>query len=138
MRKLLVACFSLITVCLHAQDNSFTDTRKPFIKNDTVYVEAGFPGGDAAWKKYLEANLHPTTAADHNAPAGNYFVTVSFCIDTAGNLKQAILLRDPGYGTGEDVLRVLNNSPKWLPATINGKPVVYRQKQNFTYQVSEL
>jgi hypothetical protein len=28
-----------------------------------------------------------------------------------------------GYGTGEEAKRVLENSPKWLPGKIDGKPV---------------
>lgn len=137
MKSILIAAFLLLHVCVHAQDTGFTDTRKPFIEHDTVYLEAGFPGGNSEWVKYLQANIHSETVANHKAPPGNYFVVVSFEIDTAGNVVETHLLKDPGYGAGEDVLRVLNNSPKWWPATINCKPVLYRQKQNFTYQVME-
>lgn len=47
------------------------------------------------------------------------------------------VLQDPGYGTADDVLRAFKHTPDWLPATINGRPVIYRQKQNITYQVTE-
>jgi protein TonB len=137
MRKLLVASLLLFTVCLHAQNSNFTDTRKPFVKNDTVYVEAGFPGGNVEWIKYLEHNLHSETAAKHKAPPGNYTVTVSFLVDKTGKVVQVKALNDPGYGTAEDAIKVIEHCPDWLPATINGKRVFYRQKQNFTYQVTE-
>ncbi|MGN6354051.1 MAG: energy transducer TonB [Parafilimonas sp.] len=137
MKYLLAACFLLLTVCLRAQDTNFTDTRKPFIEHDTVYVEAGFPGGVSEWMKYLERRLHPETAANHKAPPGVYVVTAAFTIDTTGKVVDIKLFKDPGYGTGEDVIHVLTYSPAWWPATINGKPVIYRHKQNFTYTVTE-
>lgn len=33
------------------------------------------------------------------------------------------LLRDIGHGTGEEALRVLKLSPKWIPGEQDGKPV---------------
>ena len=100
-------------------------------------MEAKFPGGQQAWFKFLEKNIHTEVAANHGAKPGNYLVTVSFLVDTSGKLSEVQVLNDPGYGTAEDVLKALKHSPNWLPATINGKPVIYRQKQNITYQVSK-
>jgi protein TonB len=33
------------------------------------------------------------------------------------------VLRDLGYGTGEEAIRVLKASPKWVPGEQNGQPV---------------
>jgi len=131
MRKLLVAFFLLFTVCVYAQDtaNIIHDS------STDVKIEAKFPGGPQAWFKFLSKNIHQEVAEKNGAPRGNYTVVVSFLIDTAGKLSEVTILNDPGYGTANDVLKALKHSPDWLPATINGKPVIYRQKQNITYQV---
>jgi protein TonB len=64
-------------------------------------------------------------------------VVISFTIDKEGNVTNAAVLEDPGYGTAQDVLRVLHKSPRWTPAVQDGKNVMYRQKQKITYEVSE-
>jgi len=46
-------------------------------------------------------------------------------------------MNDPGYGTAEEAVRVIKNSPSWIPAVQNNKNVNYRQKQNITFQVSK-
>ena len=76
-------------------------------------------------------------AADNGAKPGMYVVTISFLVDTAGKVSDVKVLQDPGYGTAEDVIKAFKYCPNWQPATIDGKPVKYRQKQNFTYQVTE-
>jgi N-formylglutamate amidohydrolase len=32
------------------------------------------------------------------------------------------ILKDMGYGTGEEAIRVLKLSPNWIPGTVDGKP----------------
>jgi len=105
-------------------------------ENGQVQVEAKFPGGQDAWRVFLERNLNPGVAADHRAPNGNYTVTVSFLVDERGNISEVQALNDPGYGTAEESVRVIKRGPKWIPAIQDGKNVRYRQKQNITFQVS--
>jgi protein TonB len=128
MRITLLAAFLLLNTCLHAQDTTG-------IRHDSI--PAKFNGGQNAWRHFLEKNLHPTTPADNGAKPGIYVVTISFLVDTTGKVSEVELLTDPGYGTGTDVLKAFAHTPNWIPATIDGRKVIYRQKQNFTYQVSE-
>jgi len=46
-------------------------------------------------------------------------------------------LNDPGYGCGAEAVRVIKKGPKWQPAIQNGRNVIYRQKQNITFEVTE-
>jgi periplasmic protein TonB len=103
----------------------------------SVQVEAKFPGGQAAWTKFLERNLNNQTPADNGAPPGNYTVTVSFLVDKSGNISEVKALTDPGYGCAAEAVRVIQKGPKWQPAIQNGRQVIYRQKQNITFQVTE-
>lgn len=50
-------------------------------------------------------------------------ILVSFIIEKDGSMSNIKLLRDIGYGTGEETIRVLKMMRKWIPGRQNGKPV---------------
>jgi protein TonB len=100
----------------------------------SVQVEAKFPGD---WNKYLERNLNAQTPADNGAAPGRYTVTVSFLVSKDGTISEVQALNDPGYGCGAEAVRVIKKGPKWQPAIQNGRNVIYRQKQNITFEVTE-
>ncbi len=126
-----------MNICLHAQDTAKQTTAIDTPSLVSVQVEARFPGGTDAWRAFLEQHVHPRVAAKHKAPPGNYTVTISFLVDKTGKVTQVQALNDPGYGTAEDAVNAFKHTPNWIPAVQNGKPVIYRQKQNITYQVTE-
>ncbi len=103
----------------------------------TFQKAAAFPGGADAWVSYLQKNLRSEVAAKHKAPQGNYTVVVSFLVDKNGKVIEVNAENDPGYGTAEEAVRVIEKSPYWIPAQQNNKPVIYRQRQSFTFQVSK-
>jgi len=103
----------------------------------SVQVEAQFPGGQDAWRKFLERNLNNQTPADNGAPPGNYTVTVSFLVSKDGSISEVQSLNDPGYGCAAEAVRVIKKGPAWKPAIQNGRNVIYRQKQNITFQVTD-
>jgi len=105
----------------------------------SVQVEAKYPGGPAAWKKYLERNLRQQTPVDNGAPAGTYAVVVSFLVAKDGTTSEvkAISAPDPDYGTAAEAVRVIERSGKWNPAIQNGRSVIYREKQKIIFQVAE-
>jgi len=103
---------------------------------DKVEIEAKFPGGPPVWQKYLERNLNSNVAIMHGAPNGYYTVIVSFLVDEEGNISEVKDLFDPGYGTAQEAVRVIENGPRWIPAVQDGKNVKYRQKQSITFAVS--
>ena len=50
-------------------------------------------------------------------------VYIQFIVETDGSLTNFEILRDIGHGTGEEAVRVLKLSPKWIPAEKDGKKV---------------
>ncbi len=100
-----------------------------------VQIEAQFPGGADAWLKFLQRNLRNEVPVDNGAPAGNYTVVVSFLVDKNGNISEVKAETNPGYGTADEAIRVIQRGPKWKPAIQNGRNVVYRQRQSITFQV---
>jgi len=102
-----------------------------------VQLEAQFPGGAAAWSRFLEQNLNSEIPVDNAAPAGRYTVFVSFVVDKDGSISEVTALNDPGFGTAAEAVRVIKKSRQWTPALQNGRNVTYRQKQSITFEVSE-
>jgi len=103
----------------------------------TVQIQAQFPGGPDAWIKFLQRNLRNDVPVDNGAPPGNYTVVVSFLVDKEGNITEVKAESNPGYGTADEAVRVIQRGPKWKPAIQNGRNVIYRQRQSITFQVAE-
>lgn len=92
--------------------------------DDKVYqmtgVEVG-PASEGGLRKFYEF-----IAQNYNTPDVEGFngkVVVSFIVDTDGKLKNIVVIKDIGYGTGKEAIRVLKLCPKWNSATQNGVPV---------------
>ena len=109
-----------------------------YVKKQERIKEASFPGGKEAWKIFLMRNLNADVPTKNGAKANrNYTVVASFIVDKNGKLSQIKAENNPGYGTAEEVVRLLKKSPNWVPAIKNGKPVKYKQRQQVTFQVTE-
>ena len=102
-----------------------------------VQIQAQFPGGADGWRRYLERNLNKDIPTENGAPAADYTVTVSFIVDKTGAISDVRAENDPGYGTKAEAIRVIQKGPNWKPAIQNGTEVIYRQKQNITFRISE-
>jgi protein TonB len=103
----------------------------------SVQIEAQFPGGMPAWKKYLERNLNDRVVEENSGPPGKYTVVVSFRVDKDGSITEVKAENNPGYGTAEEAVKVIKKGPKWAPAQQNGRPVIYRQRQSITFVLQE-
>lgn len=110
------------------------DENKIFEK---VEIEAKFPGGDAAWKRYLERNLSNFNPADNGAPAGTYTTYIQFVVDKDGNISDVKALTNYGYGMEDEAIKVIKKGPNWEPAIQNGRKVKAYRKQPITFVVQE-
>jgi len=115
-------------------DNDTTDDYKVFSK---VEIEASFPGGNDAWRRFLERNLDGYVAVKNGAPAGTYTVLVQFIVDKEGNVTDPKALTNHGYGMEAEVIRLLKKAPHWIPAVQDGRKVKAYRKQPVTFMVME-
>lgn len=111
---------------------SNADAEKVFEK---VEIEASFPGGDNAWRKFLEQNLNAGVPAFKGAPAGAYTVIVQFVVDRDGKVSDIRALTSHGYGMEAEVIRLLRKAPRWNPAFQDGRNVRAYRKQPVTFMV---
>lgn len=110
------------------------DEDKIFTK---VENEAAFPGGEAAWRRYLERNLNPSAPVDNGAPQGTYQVIVRFIVSKDGSISDVTPETKFGYGMEEEAVKVIKKGPKWTPALQNGRNVNAYRRQPITFQVQE-
>jgi protein TonB len=108
------------------------DENKVFEK---VEIEATFPGGEGAWRKFLERNLNANTPVDNGAPEGQYTVWVQFIVDKEGVISDVKPLTSHGYGMEAEAAKIIKKGPKWTPAQQNGRQVKAYRKQPITFVV---
>lgn len=80
-----------------------------------------FPGGDSERVKFLSNNLKVPAEGLKEGLEGTVYVT--FVVKEDGSITDAKILRGFGKSYDEEVLRVLNMMPKWLPGIQRGKAV---------------
>jgi len=80
-----------------------------------------YPGGIELFYKFVGENFKISDEAYENKLKGKVYVT--FIIEKDGSLTDFKILREIGYGTGEEVLRVLKQCPNWIPGKLNDEPV---------------
>lgn len=76
---------------------------------------------DNAFRKYIAENVRFPIEAQENGLMGK--VQVQFVVDLDGSLSQIKILRGVHPSIDKEVLRVIENSPKWLPAVQSGRNV---------------
>lgn len=147
-KTLLFACiFCLSASTLTAQT---VDTIRPEIvtppppeKEDGADVhiftkveqEASFPGGNKAWLAFLSAKLRGFDPAGNGAPKGRYTVIAKFVVNKTGQISDISTETVHGYGMEKAVLKMIQQSPNWLPAMQNGRTVNAYRRQPVTFVV---
>ncbi len=118
-----------ITVSTTPADTNEVNT---FLK---VEVEAGYPGGDEGWKKFLIRGLIKVSneAAKNKEPAGKYNLIVAFIVEKDGTISINSVTSNPvnKYLETKCAYFILQ-CKTWKPATLNDKPVKAYRKQPIT------
>jgi hypothetical protein len=97
--------------------------------NITAIQQPEFPGGMNEFYKFMGANYKIPTELK-----GNGRVSIKFMVEKDGSLSEFEILRDMGFGTGEEAIRVLKLSPKWIPGKDKDKPVRVQYSLPITLQ----
>lgn len=83
-----------------------------------------FPGGVSAFHEYLRRNLKYSAAARKMGVEGKVFV--QFVVDKEGKISDVKAIRGIGAGLDEEAVRVVKNSPAWIPGRQRGNAVKTR------------
>lgn len=95
------------------------------VKQDSVYVVADVmpeykEGGMVGFRKYVANNYR---LPDNIQTDLNGTIILSFIVEPDGELSTIEVLRDLGFGTGQEASRVVSTSERWTPGVLNDKPV---------------
>ena len=85
---------------------------------DVVENMPEFNGGMGALMQYLSDNIRYPEEKDIQGR-----VIVSFVVDKDGSISNAQVVKSVHPSFDAEALRIINNMPKWIPGTQNGKPV---------------
>ncbi len=110
------------------------DEDKIFTK---VENEAQFPGGQAAWIRYLQKNLNANAPVDNGAAGGTYQVIVKFIVSKDGSISDVQAETKHGFGMEDEAVKIIKRGPKWTPALQNGRNVNAYRRQPITFIVEE-
>jgi periplasmic protein TonB len=80
-----------------------------------------YPGGIQKFYQYVGNNYKYPPAATEAGVSGR--VTLQFVVEKDGSLTDIKVLKDLGFGTGDEAKRVLMKANKWKPGIQNGRPV---------------
>jgi protein TonB len=105
--------------------NSQTDSTATVPKEDnTVYnsavleIKPEFKGGLNKFYDYIAKNYRTP-----DVPGLKGKLLVSFVVEKDGSITDIKVLKDIGYGSGEEAIRILKKCPNWIPAKQKGKKV---------------
>jgi len=99
----------------------------PIGKTDTKTVlthvdkEPEFPGGQAAFNKFVADNLRYPAIASENGVEGT--VVLNFVVEEDGSITNIEIRRDIGNGCGGEAVRLARAMPKWVPGQHKGRTV---------------
>lgn len=105
------------------------DYDKTFTK---VEIESSYPGGAAAWQRYLNRNLRYPQDAIDNEIQGT--IVVQFIVDKEGNVSNVEAVSGPKE-LRDEAVRVIQKSGKWTPAIQNGRQVKSYKKQPIVFRL---
>ncbi len=119
IRFIILVCIS-IAIKASAQEKSAASNKEKAVYS-IVEEMPQYPGGDDARINFIVKNIKYPEAARNSNIQGTVYV--SFVIDTLGKVTNAKIIRGIGGGCEEEVLRLVNSMPNWIPGKQKGVPV---------------
>jgi hypothetical protein len=102
-------------------EKAMTDKSQTVYNTARITEKPEYPGGMAEFYKFVGENFKISDKAYANKLQGKVYVT--FIIEKDGSLTDFKILREIGYRTGEEAIRVLKQCPNWIPGKMNEEPV---------------
>jgi antitoxin component YwqK of YwqJK toxin-antitoxin module len=114
----------------------FDEAGKTQTDTSAVNREAVLKGGEVAWRKYLEKNLYWPPGLKFTTPAA-VTVGIGFAIDENGKVIDAEVFMPFHEEFDRIALKIIKNSPAWLPAIEYNRKVKAYRRQPITFTQSD-
>jgi len=101
---------------------------------EKVEVEASFPGGQAAWSKYITQQILAHLSEFTKKDVGT--CTIRFIVDINGEIKDVKATNMKKSKLAKIAVAAIENGPKWIPAQQDGRAVNAYRVQPVSLQAS--
>lgn len=118
MKKIIFLAIAFFAIQTISAQDSTNEIDNNVYNAAGIEVKPEFPGGIKEFYKYIGTNYNSPNV---KGLSGNVFVT--FVIEKDGSIVDIKVIRDVGYGSGAEAVRVLNNCPNWKPGEQQGRKV---------------
>ncbi|WP_339924797.1 M56 family metallopeptidase [uncultured Cyclobacterium sp.] len=141
----LFACLFVLISCTPNEDMPQMDTQdgEEIVITEMIMKESVFDvvedmpsplGGMEGWNNYLSANLkYPQAARDAKVEGTVYLI---FTVTDEGKIVNVSILRGIGAGLDEEALRVVRNSPDWIPGQQDGENVNVKMRLPIRFKLN--
>lgn len=117
---------------LHAQLLDQPDSTKVLSFSE---VMPEFPGGQEAFKKYIQDNIvYPRKARKNNVQGG---VIITFVVRADGSISDITLVKSLNEECDYEALRIVKKMPSWKPGSDKGKPVNVKFVLPITFRLAD-
>jgi len=106
------------------------------VEKEDLYIQAEPQDGYPALYTYL--NTHLIYPAESIKDSIQGIQTVSFIIDEQGNPGKIQVKQSLGESFEKEARRVIENMPRWKPASLNGKPLASQVSIPLTFQLQKV
>ncbi len=119
MKKFLFLVVTIFAIQIVSAQDSTNIADNALYNTAGIDVKPEYPGGIQEFYKFIVKNYK--TPLSKEFLGGKVFV--SFVVEKDGSVANIKVLRDIGFDTGKEAIRVLELCPKWTPGMQNGKNV---------------
>jgi hypothetical protein len=109
------------------------------IKDFIAVRYASLKSGPDGWAKYVKKNLDKHFKPDPSTVPGTYTLEVSFTVNVMGYTSKPKIISNSGSckSCETEALRIISESPEWIPAISQNQPVDAVLVQPFMFNVLE-
>lgn len=135
MRHLLLSGLILLSLQTFSQKPTVVGVDKN-LNADSVFskveIEASFPGGDAAWNKYV-GKAFENADLDNFRKSDQGTCRIRFIVDTKGNVTNVQAMNMKKSRLAKLGVEIIENGPRWKPAQQDGRFVNAYREQPITF-----
>jgi TonB family protein len=135
----LLALSTVLVIVLacteETKDNALSESQTQEKIFTVVEAQPEFEGGVDGFRHYIMNEIKYPLQARQAGVEGQ--VDVEFVVDRDGSLSEVKAIKGIGAGCDEEAVRVLQNAPRFKPATQNGKPVRVRMVLPITFELNQ-
>lgn len=112
--------FSAETNAQKVKDKSDYDKTISKCIDKSIEKQPEYPGGIDEFYKLIGMNFKIPAEASKQKLEGK--AIIEFMVEKDGSLSEFKIVKDLGFGIGNEAIRAIKLSHKWIPGTIDGKP----------------